>query len=117
MPTVTLSVKNVPVDLAQRLKARAAQHHRSLQGELMALLEEAGRQLTIEDLAASASRIGLRTPAESARVAVRPGDVLRLARATGLTACAASYLWLARTRDAELVTLDGRLAKAAGQHV
>ena len=65
MTTVTLSVKNVPVDLAKRLKARAAQHHRSLQGELMAILDEAGREMTIEDLAAFASRVGLRTPAES----------------------------------------------------
>ena len=47
------------------------------------------------------------------RVAVPAGDMLRLARATGLTAYDASYLWLARSRDAELVTLDGRLAKAA----
>jgi antitoxin FitA len=74
MATVTLSVKNVPVDLAQRLKARAAQHHRSLQGELMAILEEAGRQLTIEDLAAFASRIGLRTPAESSTLVRKARD-------------------------------------------
>ncbi|AMY08861.1 hypothetical protein LuPra_02067 [Luteitalea pratensis] len=68
MATVTLSVKNVPADLAQRLKARAALHHRSLQGELMAILDEASRQMTVEDLAALASRIGLRTPAESMRL-------------------------------------------------
>ena len=49
------------------------------------------------------------------RVAVPAGEMLRLARATGLTAYDASYLWLARSRDAELVTLDSRLAKAAGQ--
>ena len=68
MATVTLSVKKVPADLAKRLKARAAQHHRSLQGELMAILDEASRQMTVEDLAALASRIGLRTPAESMRL-------------------------------------------------
>jgi plasmid stability protein len=68
MATVTLSVKNVPADLAKRLKARAALHHRSLQGELMAILDEASRQMTVEDLAALASRIGLRTPAESMRL-------------------------------------------------
>jgi plasmid stability protein len=68
MATVTLSVKNVPADLAKRLKARAALHHRSLQGELMAILDEASRQMTVEDLAALASRIGLRTPAESTRL-------------------------------------------------
>ena len=37
--TVTLSIKNVPDELAQRLKERAARNHRSLQGELMAILE------------------------------------------------------------------------------
>jgi len=38
---------------------------------------------------------------------------LDLAAATGLTAYDASYLWLARKLDAELVTLDSKLAKAA----
>ena len=32
---VTLSVKNVPEKLAERLRQRAASHHRSLQGELL----------------------------------------------------------------------------------
>jgi predicted nucleic acid-binding protein len=39
--------------------------------------------------------------------------VLELAESTGLTAYDASYLWLARELSAELVTLDGQLAKAA----
>jgi plasmid stability protein len=65
MATVTLSVKHVPTEVARRLRARAERNHRSLQGELMAILEEAARQLTVEDLAAFASRVGLHTPAES----------------------------------------------------
>jgi plasmid stability protein len=69
MATVTLSVKNVPADMARRLKARAERNHRSLQGELMAILDEASRQLTVEDLAALATRISLRTPAESRKLA------------------------------------------------
>jgi antitoxin FitA len=36
-----LSVKDVPDDLAERLRQRAARHHRSLQGELMAIIEQA----------------------------------------------------------------------------
>jgi plasmid stability protein len=36
-----LSVKDVPEDLAERLRQRAARNHRSLQGELMAILEQA----------------------------------------------------------------------------
>jgi predicted nucleic acid-binding protein len=45
---------------------------------------------------------------------VEPGPVLELAMETGLTAYDASYLWLARHLDAELVTLDSDLAAAAG---
>jgi len=48
------------------------------------------------------------------RVPVPAVDLLRVARETGLTVYDAAYLWLARTRDAELVTLDRRLANAAG---
>jgi predicted nucleic acid-binding protein len=46
-------------------------------------------------------------------VAVDHHDALRLAAETGLTAYDASYLWLARQLEAELVTLDEQLAKAA----
>ncbi len=38
---VNLSAKNVPDDLMDKLRKRAKRHHRSLQGELMAILEEA----------------------------------------------------------------------------
>lgn len=34
-----LSIKNVPEALAEQLRQRAAANHRSLQGELMAILE------------------------------------------------------------------------------
>jgi predicted nucleic acid-binding protein len=45
------------------------------------------------------------------RVPVPIGDVLALALDTGLTAYDASYLWLAMSRDIELVTLDDELAR------
>jgi antitoxin FitA len=67
MSTVTLSIKHVPTEVARRLKLRAERHHRSLQGELMAILEEASREISVEELAALAARVGLRTPAESAK--------------------------------------------------
>lgn len=35
---VNLSIKNVPVELAEAIKAKASANHRSLQGELMAML-------------------------------------------------------------------------------
>ena len=36
-----LSIKGVPEEIAQALRQRAARNHRSLQGELMAILHEA----------------------------------------------------------------------------
>lgn len=38
---VNLSIKNVPDDLAEGLRDLAARNHRSLQGQLMAILENA----------------------------------------------------------------------------
>jgi plasmid stability protein len=38
---VNLSVKNVPDTLAERLRQRARRNHRSLQGEMVAILEAA----------------------------------------------------------------------------
>jgi plasmid stability protein len=40
---VSLSVKNVPEELADALRERAARNHRSLQGELLHILETAVR--------------------------------------------------------------------------
>lgn len=36
-----LSIKDVPEVVAEALRRRAARHHRSLQGELMAIIEQA----------------------------------------------------------------------------
>jgi plasmid stability protein len=67
--TVTLSVKNVPHDLARRLRERASRNHRSLQGELRAILEDAGQITTLDDLAALAKRLGIKgKPGESVRL-------------------------------------------------
>ncbi len=38
---VNLSIKNAPDDIVERLRERAARNHRSLQGELMAIIETA----------------------------------------------------------------------------
>jgi len=37
----SLSIKNVPEEVIERLRERAARNHRSLQGELLALVREA----------------------------------------------------------------------------
>lgn len=45
---VNLSVKNVPDDIAERLRERAERNHRSLQGELRAIIDQAaGPRLTL----------------------------------------------------------------------
>ncbi len=68
---VNLSIKNAPDDLVERLRARAAKHHRSLQGELLAIIEEAVRPpepLTPGDVLAKVRRLGLETPAEAGAI-------------------------------------------------
>ena len=42
--TTTLSIKNAPDDVVSKLRARAERHHRSLQGELMAIIEAAAHE-------------------------------------------------------------------------
>jgi plasmid stability protein len=66
---VNLSVKNVPDHIAERLRQRAAKHHRSLQGELIAILEEnvtTKRSLTPLELLSEVRASALHTPEESA---------------------------------------------------
>ena len=47
--SINLSIKNVPESLADALRARAQSHHRSLQGELMSILEAAvGPSMTVQ---------------------------------------------------------------------
>lgn len=65
---VNLSIKNVPDHLARRLRERAAASHRSMQGELMAILEEAlgeRRPLTADELLAEVRELGIRTQREA----------------------------------------------------
>ena len=68
---VNLSIKNVPDDLAERLRRRAAARHRSLQGELMAILEEAvseDRRISLAEAHRLVLESGLRTPSEAAAI-------------------------------------------------
>ena len=68
---VDLSIKKVPDDVAKRLRARAKQNHRSLQGELLSILEEAAgpvRTVTISEVLERGRRLGLSTPDESVQM-------------------------------------------------
>ena len=65
---VSLSIKNVPDDLAEELRRRATRHHRSLQGELLAILEETvkkERLLSPAEFLTAVRAAGLKTPAEA----------------------------------------------------
>ena len=50
--TQTLTIRNVPDALARKLKMRAERNHRSLQGEVMAILVQASSASTAEQPAA-----------------------------------------------------------------
>jgi plasmid stability protein len=68
---LNISIKNAPDHVVQRLRLRlrAARNHRSLQGELLAIIEAAasGDQAdTATNVLAEVRRLGLRTPSEAA---------------------------------------------------
>jgi antitoxin FitA len=74
---VNLSVKSVPDSVAERLRRRAARKHRSLQGELLAILTaaaEAEGLVTAAELLTHVRRLGLSTPAEAADIVRRDRD-------------------------------------------
>jgi plasmid stability protein len=68
---VNLSIKNAPDDVVERLRERAARNHRSLQGELMAIIEEAvkpKRYMSAQEVLARARSLDLRQPDEAAAI-------------------------------------------------
>ena len=65
---VSLSIKDVPEEVLERLRARAERNHRSLQKELLAIVEAAAygeADLTVDDLMAHVRDLGLTTPDQS----------------------------------------------------
>jgi antitoxin FitA len=68
---VNLSIKNVPDHVAEALRERAAAAHRSMQGELMAILEEAleeRRPLSARAVLRRVRELGIETGAEAAEI-------------------------------------------------
>jgi len=64
---VNLSIKDVPDDLAEALRERARANHRSLQGELMAMIEAhvGSRPFRARRLWEDVRALGLSTPGDS----------------------------------------------------
>jgi hypothetical protein len=73
-----ISIKNVPADKVERLKRRAKSNHRSLQGELLALIDEAldtnRRKLSIDEISGKVSQLGLKRRDEAAVFVRRDRD-------------------------------------------
>ena len=67
---VNLSVKDVPDELAEALRAQARANHRSLQGELMAMIEAhvGARPFCARRLLEDVRALGLKTPRGSVRM-------------------------------------------------
>jgi plasmid stability protein len=68
---VNLSIKNVPDELAALLKERAQRNHRSMQREMLAILDEAvrmPRRLTPDEVLARARMLGLSADPTSAAI-------------------------------------------------
>ena len=80
---INLSVKNAPDDVVERLRQRAQRNHRSLQGELMAIIEEAVRPARRQswELSEDQRTFGTERPAT-----VTVHEVLARARTLGLPA-------------------------------
>ncbi|MGE5244987.1 MAG: FitA-like ribbon-helix-helix domain-containing protein [Betaproteobacteria bacterium] len=68
--TLSLSIKEVPADVADALRERARANHRSMQGELLHILEEAvrPRAFRARALMEHLAKQKLSTPSESARM-------------------------------------------------
>lgn len=77
---VNLSIKNVPDELADRLRQRADAAHRSMQGELMAILEAALKDrppMRPREVLARLKALDLRTGREAADDVRRERDATR----------------------------------------
>ncbi len=75
---INLSIKAVPDHIAQQLRRRASKHHRSLQGELLVILEESvqgGQILTPTELLDAVRVSGLGMPEESSKFVRKERDV------------------------------------------
>lgn len=80
---INLSIKDVPDEEVERLRERAKRNHRSLQGELRALVQEAvnvkpssetSRKLTIQDIAKRIRKLDISSRSEAARLVRQDRD-------------------------------------------
>ncbi len=75
--SVNLSIKDVPDEIAARLRERAERNHRSLQGELMAIVVLAAAETSHETPRGVAAQTGPGVGAAAVRLAGGPSAVQR----------------------------------------
>ena len=92
--TVNLSIKNVPESLAELLRRRAEANHRSLQGELMALLESAMMTAHV---------------AQEPGAYIVPGNAGVQAKAAAMSAAKPSAAWAGEPRTLRQIWEDARV--------
>ncbi|MEK7235284.1 MAG: Arc family DNA-binding protein [Nitrospirota bacterium] len=73
----TLSIKNIPDPLLKRLKRQAAAHHRSLNFEIIAYLEQVTHSVPVDANALLASARALRRTTKGVRVTDRRLNALK----------------------------------------
>ncbi len=104
---MTTFTVDAPDDVLLLLRDRAALNQRSPEGEALAIIAAAVKPetdyLSPEELLALVRRLGVSSP----------GDGVEIIRADRDRDDDASYLWLARSRNLELVRLDKKLAAAS----
>ena len=72
MTALSLTVRNIPRPIFERLRDRAARHRRSMQGEILAILEAAasdlGTRRTALETLQTVRALGVCTQAEAAQM-------------------------------------------------
>jgi antitoxin FitA len=91
---VTLTIKNVPDDLADRLRERAADHRRSLQRELLLILEQTAALGAAEPVPGDDRAVGPARAAYKVRIVPSSGGHAESRRVSGSKSTPAGKLSL-----------------------
>jgi plasmid stability protein len=71
---VSLSIKDVPEEILERLRARAERNHRSLQKELLVIIEAAALEdgdITVDELVEYVKALGISSPTDDSTAWIR----------------------------------------------
>jgi plasmid stability protein len=78
MRTASLTIRNIPGRVLARLRERARRHHRSKQGEILSILEQASAEQSLQmaprDYLRYVQSLGIETPSESAEMIRKDRD-------------------------------------------